>query len=59
MWKEWELKNWQSDQMPVKWSGKGGEEDRRCDGKTAFREIKTELEENGEEQQNMDKVGNW
>ena len=48
IWKEWEMKNWQRKQMPWKWSGKGGEEDRECDGRTALREIWKEWEENGE-----------
>ena len=25
--------------MPIKWRGKGGEEDRECDGRTALRGI--------------------
>ena len=37
--------------------GKGGEEDRDCDGKTALREIWKEWEENGEQQQNIEGVG--
>ena len=41
-----EIKHWQRDQMPG-WRGKGGEEDRECDGRTALREIWREWEENG------------
>ena len=41
MWKEREMKNWQ---MPRK-------EDRKCDGRTALREMRKEWEENGEQQQ--------
>ena len=32
MCKEWEMKNCQREQMARKWVGKGGEEDRNCDG---------------------------
>ena len=39
LWKEREMKNWQREQMPRKWREKGGEEDRKCDGRTALREI--------------------
>ena len=37
--------------------GKGGEEDRECDGRTALREICKEWEENGEQQQKIEGVG--
>ena len=37
--------------MPRKGRGKGGEEDRDSDGKTALREIWKDWEENGEQQQ--------
>ena len=40
MHKEWEMKNWQREQMPRKWRGKGSEEDRHCDGDY----IKSDLE---------------
>ena len=33
--------------------GKGGKEDRECDGRTALREIWKEWEENGEQQQQI------
>ena len=39
------------------WRGKGGEEDRGCDGRTALREIWTEWEKNGEQQQRTGVVG--
>ena len=26
------MKNWQREQIPRKWRGNGGEEDRNCDG---------------------------
>ena len=29
---KWEMRNWQREQMPRTWRGKGGEEDRHCDG---------------------------
>ena len=32
------------------WRGKGGDEDRECDGRTAVREIWKVWEENGEQQ---------
>ena len=32
MWKAWEMNSWQREQMPRKWRGKRGEEDRDCDG---------------------------
>ena len=44
-------------QMPRKWKGKGGEEDRECDGRTALREIWKEREENGEQQLYIEEVG--
>ena len=50
---KWEIENWQREPMPRKWRGKGGEEDRECDGRTGFREIWKEWEENGEQQQNI------
>ena len=31
MWKEWEMKKWQREQMPRKWMGKRCEEDRNYD----------------------------
>ena len=34
--------------------GKGGEEDGECDGRTALREIRTEWEEKGEQQQKIE-----
>ena len=39
--------------MPRQWRGKGGEEDRGCDGRTGLREIWKEWEENGERQQKV------
>ena len=51
MWKEWEMKNWQREQMPRKWRGKGGEEHRNCDGMTALRDTWKEWEKNGEKMQ--------
>ena len=30
--KKWQMKIWQREQMPRKWRGYGGEEDRNCDG---------------------------
>ena len=39
------MKKWQREQRP----GKGGEEDRECDGRTALREIWKEWEENEEQ----------
>ena len=48
MWKEWEMTNWQREQMPRKWREKGGEEDRKCDGRTAL------IEENGEQQKDRE-----
>ena len=29
---KWEMINWQSEQMPGKWRGNGGEEHRNCNG---------------------------
>ena len=41
MWKKWEMKNWQREQMPRMCRGNGGEEeDRNCDGHC----IKNDLE---------------
>ena len=37
----------------LKMEGKGGEEDRECDGRTALREIWKEWEENEKQQQNI------
>ena len=48
-WKEWEMKNWQREQMLRKWRGNGGEEDRNCDGRTALRRIWKEWVGNGEQ----------
>ena len=31
-WKEWEMKNWQREQMFRKWRGNGDEENLNCDG---------------------------
>ena len=42
-----------------KWRGKGGEEDREGDGRTALREIWEEWEENGEQQEKIEGVGDW
>ena len=42
-----------------KMKGKGGEEDRGCDGRTALREIWKEREENGEQQQTIEGDGDW
>ena len=39
------MKNWQRDQMSRKWSGKGAEEERNCDGDS----IKGDLDRMGEE----------
>ena len=36
LYKEWEIRNWQRDQMPRKWRGKIDEEDSECDGRTAL-----------------------
>ena len=52
-WTEWEMNNWQREQMPRKWRGKGGEEDRECGRRTALKEIRKEWEENGEQQQKI------
>jgi len=49
-------KNWQRDQMPIKWRGKGGEEDRQYDGRTALRHIWKECEEDGEQQQKIEGI---
>jgi len=55
MWKEWEIKNWQRDQMTRDWVGKGGNEDRDCNGRTAFkREIWREWEKEEQEQNNAE-----
>ena len=43
--------------MPRVWREEGGEEDRDYDGRTALREIWKEWEENGEQQQNIERVG--
>ena len=40
--------------MSTKWRGNGGEEGRKCDGKTALREICKEWVENGEQQEKLD-----
>ena len=45
MWKEWEMKKWQSEQMPKQWRGNGGEEDRNSDWVC----VKSDLEIMGEE----------
>ena len=45
--------------MPRKWRGKGGEEDREWDERTALRGIWEEWEENGEQQQKTEGVGDW
>ena len=37
--------------------GKGSQEDQECDGRTAFREIWKEWEDNGEAQQQIEGVG--
>ena len=39
MWRKWEIKNYQRREMPRNWREKGGEEDRKCDVKTALREM--------------------
>ena len=39
------MTNSQREQMPRKWTGKGGEENRECDETTALREIWKEWEE--------------
>ena len=39
--------------------GKGGDEDRFCDGRTALRETWKDLEKNREEQQKLEGVGDW
>ena len=50
IWLTWggHMKNWQRDQMSRKWSVKGGEEDRNCDGDS----IKVDLDRMGEEWRN-------
>ena len=50
MWKEWETKHGQRDQMRREWREKGSEEDQECKGRTALREIWREWEEEGEQQ---------
>ena len=42
---KWHMKNWQREQMPRKWRGNGGEEDRNYDGDC----IESDLERVGEE----------
>ena len=51
------MKNWQRDQMPTKWRGKGREEDRECDWKPELREVWKEWENKGEQQRKTEGVG--
>ena len=44
-------KNEQRKQMPTTWRGKGGDEDRECQQRTASRQFWENWEENGEQQQ--------
>ena len=53
--RRWKLAE-RSDAQEVE--GKGGEENRECDGKTALREIWKEWEEKGGQQQKIG-VGDW
>ena len=59
LWKEWETTNWQRDRVPRKMRGKGGEEDRECDGRTGLRGIWKEWVENGEQQQKIEGTRDW
>ena len=47
--KKWHMKNWQREQMPRKWRGNRGEEDRNCDEGC----IKHDLERVGEKCKNI------
>ena len=51
------MKNREREQMPRKWSEKGGEDDRECDGRTALRDIWKEWEDNREQQEKIEGVG--
>ena len=58
MWKELEIKTKLARRADAeKEDGKGSEEDRECDGRTAFRGIWKKWEENGEEPQKIEPVG--
>ena len=58
MWTDWKRKlaN-RSDAQKV--GERGGEEEREGDGRTGLREIQKEWEENGEQQQKIERVGDW
>ena len=47
----------QIEQMPRKWRGKGGEEDRECGRSTALKEVWKEWEEQGQPQQKIEGIG--
>ena len=43
--------------MPRKWRKRGGKEDQECDERTALTKIWKDQKENGEQQQNIEGVG--
>ena len=52
--KKWQMKNWQREQMPRKYRGNAGEEDRNCEDC-----IESDLERVGEECKKMIDRRNW
>ena len=51
IWKAFEKKNWQREQMPRKWRERGSEEDRNCDGDCTKRDLERVEKEQKIEQQ--------
>ena len=50
------MKKWRREHYAQKVEGKGDEEDRECDGRTALREFWKEWEEKGDQQQKIEGV---
>ena len=56
MWKEWQMKNWQTEQMPSMWRVGGGGEDREWNRWTAFREICKEWRTTAKDRRRLETV---